>query len=108
MRSLTKEEFDLIAYMLNFNPTTIHYIASLPDALVEEMNDGGMGSLKFFSNAESRRMKVEVARIDLRDSDGIPLSITINTDMNDDLYELDVFKADFSPLKQFPVPPYIF
>ena len=108
MRSLKKEEIDLIAYMLKDKPDFEFFVKNdLANSIVEEMNDGGMGSLKFLSvkNANSI-MKDEVAKIDLHDVDGIPLFISINTNADNDIYELDVFKADFSPLKEFPIPPY--
>jgi hypothetical protein len=51
-------------------------------------------------------MKKDIAIIDLYDIDGIPLFISLILGTDEELFELDVFKADFSPLKQFPVPPY--
>ena len=96
--------------MLKDKPNFEFFVKNdLINSIVEEMNDGGMRSLKFLSvkNVESI-MKDEIANIDLNDSDGMPLSITINTNKDDEIYELDIFKADFSPLKQFPLPPYKF
>jgi hypothetical protein len=109
MRALRKEEQELIAFMLRGKPDFSDYITNqLPHSIVEEMNDGGMGSLKFLSVKDVKSiMKDEVARIDLRDIDGINLSITININTDGEIYELDVFKGDSSPLKQFPVAPYI-
>jgi len=74
---------------------------------VEEMNDGGMGSLRFLTkNGEKRIFGDQIAQIQLLDVDGIPLSITVNIDQEGDIFELDIWKVDFSPLKQFPLPPY--
>ncbi|MCO5937304.1 hypothetical protein NAF17_17285 [Mucilaginibacter sp. RB4R14] len=98
----------LITYLLLKDPKWDYLVKKLPHLFVEEMNDGGMGSLRFiYSSTEAVRMKDEIARIDsLRDLDGIPLSITVNLGTDDNLYELDIFKGDFSPLQQFPHPPY--
>jgi hypothetical protein len=75
--------------------------------MVEEMNDGGMGSLKFISKStEEATLKEDIAIIDLYDIDSIPLFISLILGTDEELFELDVFKADFSPLKQFPLPPY--
>src|ERR1700712_1085070 len=107
MRQLKKEECDLIAYLLNDKPEFRDFINALPNLLVEEMSDGGMGSLKFLeSSARNSIMKDEVAQISVRDSDGVFVSFTLNTNLNGEVYELDAFKGDFSPLKRFPLPPY--
>ena len=108
MRLLKKEEQELIAYMLKDKPEFQHFIDyELANSKVEEMNDGGMGSLKFLSVKNIKSiMKDEVAIIDLRDIDNVPLFIALDTNTDGEIYELDIFKGDFSPLKQFPIPPY--
>ena len=107
MRLLKKEEYDLIATLLKDKPNTKHIIKELPNLYVEEMNDGGMGSLRFLTkNGEKRIFGDQIAQIQLLDVDGIPLSITVNIDQEGDIFELDIWKVDFSPLKQFPLPPY--
>lgn len=108
MRNLKKEESELIIALLKDKANTNDIIKKLPDLLVEEMDDGGMGSLKFIStNGETHSFFKQVAEITLLDIDGIRVSIAINLDENGDIFELDIFKSDFSKLKQFPVPPYI-
>jgi len=107
MRPLIKAEQELIIYLLKDSPKRDYFINKLPHLMVEEMNDGGMGSLKFISTStEKIIMKEDIAIIDLYDMDGIPLFISLILGTDEELFELDVFKADFSPLKQFPVPPY--
>jgi hypothetical protein len=107
MRRLKKEELDLITEMLENKSVAAQIIDRLPGRFVDEMDDGGMGSLRFVSDSEkSRKFGKEVASISLFDVDGIPLSFSINLDEDGDIFELDVFKADFSRLKTFPVPPY--
>ena len=94
--------------MLKDNPDFHIFITTaLAHSKVVEMNDGGMGSLKFLSVRNiNAKMQEEIASIDLYDIDSIPLFISLNTNTDNEIYELDVFKADFSPLKKFPVPPY--
>ena len=107
MRLLKKEELDLMVYLLKDKPNTKQMIEELSAAFVEEMNDGGMGSLKFLNaNKFNRRHGSTIAQIQLPDIDGIPLLISIDLDEEGDMYEIDVWKADFSPTKQFPLPPY--
>lgn len=107
MRSLNQEEYNLIVYLLKDKPEYRHLIEGLSNSTVQEMNDGGMGSLKFEDKKGIKRMSEEIVAICLSDVDGTPLGITLNIDTNGDLYELDVFKADFSPLIAFPTAPYI-
>jgi hypothetical protein len=77
-------------------------ISSLPSARVEAMLDGGMGSLRFTSGASPRRRRRAIAVDEFIDGDGTPVSVELTVDQFDDLYELDVFKADFSPLIRWP------
>ncbi|RYX87687.1 hypothetical protein EON73_00855 [bacterium] len=105
MRNLKKEEFDLIVAILKGEDNADELIKELPYLIVEEMNDGGMGSLKFVSSTEKGFGK-EIGEITLSDLDGVPVSFALNLDREGKLYELDVFKADFSKLKKFPLLPY--
>ena len=106
MRKLKNEELGLITHMLSRVPNGDYFIKKLPSLLVTELING-MGSFKFLSETSQKRTKQkEIAHINLRDEDGIPLSITLNLGTDGELYELEVFKADFSLLKQFPLPPY--
>jgi hypothetical protein len=108
MRKLKKEEYDLIVFLLKDKPDTGHIIAELPELFVEEMNDGGMGSIRFESKNGKRTafFGKQIAEVNLSDIDGTPLSISVNLDSEGEIFELDIWKVDFSPLKQFPLPPY--
>lgn len=107
MRKLKKEEYDLIVFLLTGKANTERIISELADLFVEEIKDGGMGSLELLNkDGIGRRYGKEIAQIQLLDSDGIPLLISIDLDEDGDIFELDVWKVDFSPLKQFPLPPY--
>jgi hypothetical protein len=107
MRKLKNEELALITHILSQVPNGDYFIKKLPSLMVTEMNDGGTGSFKFLSETSQKRtIQKEVAHINLRDVDDIPLSITLNLGTDGELYELDIFKADLAPLKQFPLPPY--
>jgi len=68
---------------------------------VEPMEDGGMGSLYFPHAAkcrEQRRLGKRIAQTEFTDDDGILVSVTLNVDQDGDLFELDVWKTDFSPV----------
>lgn len=80
-------------------------LRSIEDAVIEEMNDGRMGSMRFVHlSSEKPRFAKQVCEATFTDEDGVPVSITLNLDQDDCLFELDVFKADNSPLRKFPAP----
>jgi hypothetical protein len=107
MRNLKKEEFDLIVFMLKDSSIYMHIVNNLSTSTVQEMVDEGMGSLRFkYDDEKIRRFGKEVASVSILDIDQIPVSFAINIDEDGNLFELDVFKGDFSPLKRFPIPPY--
>lgn len=70
--------------------------------LVQQMNDGGMGSLRTCSIRADRMLGRIVAEGEFRDADGTPVFVAINEDQYGELFELDVWKADFSPLIRIP------
>ena len=70
---------------------------------VADMQDGGMGGIRFVSESP-RLFGKELARGEYQDSDGVLVSITINADDRGDVFELDFWKVDFSPLKRYPRP----
>lgn len=72
---------------------------------VEDMEDGGMGSLRFALPADRHKpFGRVVAEAEYVDEDGVPVSITLNTDQDGNILELDFWKIDFSPLKRYPRP----
>lgn len=107
MRKLKKEECDLIVFMLRGNSDYSGLCDTLFKAVIKEMNDGRMGSIRFiYSDSKVRKFSKEIAEASILDVDNVLMSFTINIDEYGDLFELDVFKVDFSPMKQFPKPPY--
>lgn len=78
--------------------------SQIETALVVEMDDGGMGSLLFVSAKTRRIYGGELARCVGHDSDGMELNISLILDQDGDLFELDIWKVDFSPLAQHPDP----
>ncbi|CAN7268778.1 hypothetical protein LJR289_001171 [Pseudoduganella sp. LjRoot289] len=72
---------------------------------VVDMNDGGMGSVRFISpSGGAHGFGQCVAEARYADADGVPVFIALNLDDLGDLYELDFWKADFSPLRTYPSP----
>jgi len=105
-RKLKESEIALITWMIKGTDEGRRIIGKLNEISVEEMNDGGMGSLKVVVDGEDRRVySRDLAKVDLYDIDGVPVFISVNLDTDENFFELDIFKADFSPLKKFPSVP---
>ncbi len=71
------------------------------------MGDGNMGSLYFAhpaKSAESRRFGERVAELQFNDSDGVAIIASLNVDKESDLFELDIWKSDFSPVISLALP----
>lgn len=67
--------------------------------------DGNMGSIQFLSHSEdSRTFGRILAEAEYTDKDGVPIGIMVICDQKGDLYEMDFWKVDFSPLQQYPKP----
>jgi hypothetical protein len=73
--------------------------------LVEPMNDGGMGSLSLHPKGEkeaNRRFGSNPSNAEFLDKDGISVLAGLFLDENGNLFELDMFKGDGSPLIEIP------
>ena len=105
-RNLRLEERMLIAALLSVSHR--EKLKDLtPEIQARDLQDGGMGSIRF-DRADPRRFGQEIARAEYEDMDGVLVSITLNIDDRGELFELDIWKVDFSPLKRFPKPSDVF
>jgi hypothetical protein len=66
---------------------------------VVELNDGGMGSLGIGKNYSNISFGKQVAKYKFKDEDGVEVFFALNLDTNGELYEIDVWKIDFSPTR---------
>jgi hypothetical protein len=76
-------------------------LGQLERAQVRDMDDGGMGSLKF-AGGDHRSLGSCLVEAEYLDRDGVPVSIVLNSDTNGLFYELDMWKVDFAPLHEYP------
>jgi len=105
MRLLKAYEVELIKTLLMTNSKAAQIvIPALDTVLVEEMDDGGMGGLRFMSSIADldRRLGKTVAEAEFLDEDEVLVSIELNLDQNNQLFELDVWKVDYSPISKWP------
>ncbi|HSI91552.1 MAG TPA: hypothetical protein VK927_10580 [Adhaeribacter sp.] len=102
-RLLTEAEIKLIEKLLNDKPEAEKVIPHLRTAMVEELPDGGMGSLRFAGcNSPERKLGKEIAADIGHDVDKVPITVSLRLDNFGDLYELDFWKVNFSPIQQLP------
>ncbi|MBV8619170.1 MAG: hypothetical protein JOY84_09935 [Curvibacter sp.] len=102
-RSLRDEEKGLLGALLSNRPDSHRFAEEILIGKVIDMSDGGMGSVKFVVPA-GRSWGMTLVEADYLDEDGVLVSIAVNADDLGGLYEVDFWKADFSPLKKFPRP----
>ena len=99
-RELKSGEIDLIEYLAKkaeypLNKFWHCYYKASP------MNDGGMGSILLIPDGHSckeRMFKVQISECTLKDTDGTDIIISLNIDQDDYLFELDIWKCDFTPV----------
>jgi hypothetical protein len=101
-RPLRAEERALLTWMVRNTPYQDEVTGVLTGILVQDMPDGGMGSIKFRTTTRKPSYGKEIAAGAFRDRDGVPVSVTLSLDKKGQLFELDVFKADGSPLISYP------
>lgn len=100
LRSLRAEEYSLIRALLGNVKDGESLLHELKHAQARDMSDSGMGSLEFAGGRRSLgRLLVEAEYVDC---DGVLVSIALNADQSGRLYELDMWKVNFAPLKEFP------
>jgi hypothetical protein len=98
MRAPLERETPLLKYLLDKAGLS----QDVSKLQVSPMRDGGMGSLQFASKTADPQFGKEVAACQFHDDDGVLVSATLNLDQQGQLFELDVWKVDFSPLRRWP------
>lgn len=98
-RKPTPQEFKLIEPLINQAPVSIN--DSWKDLLeVEPLNDGEMGSLRLFPYGELQEDRLfgeQASDLIFKDQDGVEVIATLYLDQCGDLFEIDIWKTDFSP-----------
>ena len=105
MRQLKSYELELIKtlLMIDFKLAEV-IIPTLNNVLVNEANDGGMGGLQFISSiADSGKIFGRVvSEAEFLDENEVLVSVELSLDTNNQLFELDVWKVDYSPVSRWP------
>ena len=105
MRALRQEERELLSALLNRVLADARPQVK-EDIFAIDLTDGGMGSIRIATGHEQpgRRMGRELAAAKYEDEDGVLVSVSLNVDQHGELFEIDMWKVDFSPLRRFPRP----
>ena len=100
-RRLRDTEMKLLESLLQRAADGTVVVPPLDSLRVQEMPDGGMGSLYFTHPCKGRglrRLGSRVAEVQFNDADGVAVLASLNVDQDGDLFELDVWRTDFRPL----------
>jgi hypothetical protein len=103
-RKPTKAEKELIGSLIKKSSKEYLY-NNLDTILVRPMNDGKMGSLLIINKDDepNRMFGEQISEDYFEDEDGINVIISLNVDNKGNLFELDIWKTDFSSLIKIPV-----
>ena len=102
-RLLTFKEQELVSFLLKEAQYAENIDVSSLKVL--ELDDGGMGGLYFVSDTKWRSMRrfgKSIVAKTFEDTDGMGMSIALLLDTEGKLFELDIWKYDFSPLNEIP------
>ena len=103
-RDISDQELRVAMRLLSSSSDLVKkYGDALKESRVASMDDGGMGSLIFFSStAGERKLDRAIAEGEFVDEDGTLVSVVLNIDDRGELYELDSWKVDYSNLISWP------
>src|SRR3954469_21358105 len=103
LRPLREKELALVKKLLAGTRSETKARPQLHETRVQDMRDGGMGSIRFVQGSPEKRIfGREIAEGLFHDAGGVPVSVALNVAQFDDLFELDLWKVDFSPLIRYP------
>lgn len=74
---------------------------------VEDMDDGGMGSIRLHRQGvliENTSMDRKVSELQFHDADGVLVIASLNLNVDEFPFELDVWKVNSEPLQVIPEP----
>lgn len=69
--------------------------------MVRPLKDGGMGSISFDLKGLRKRAS-QIIGGSFMDADGVLVDFELTADENNELFELDLWKVDFSRLLRYP------
>lgn len=101
-RPLNLPELGLLIYLLRGEPGAERLLPQLHAAEVAPLHSSGVGSLRFLNPMPNRHLGEKIAGTQFLDEDGVPVLVALYLDQEGELYELDCWKADETPLRRIP------
>jgi hypothetical protein len=98
IRKPTKKELALLEFLVEMSSIPIEKDWQ-ENLLVKSMDDGGMGSLLLFPKGiikYDRKFGYQASEKKIKDSDGIELIASLYLDQKGKIFELDIWKVNFS------------
>lgn len=104
-RKPTQDEIRLLEFLVQ--KATIKFPKGWnTNLLVNPLNDEGMGSLQLIPEGvaidSERFFGEQVSEYQFTDEDGVDVIVSLNIDDVGRLFELDIWKTDFSPIINIP------
>ncbi|TGE24249.1 hypothetical protein E5K00_03275 [Hymenobacter aquaticus] len=101
-RVLKLPELGLLVFLLRGQPRYDHLLGRLYSIEVTELDAAASGSLRFSNARPDRRLGEKIAATRFLDEDGVPVFVSLYLDQQGELYELDCWKVDDTPLRRIP------
>ena len=99
MRHLLQDELPLFEFLLELADVRV----DLSSLEVRPMADQGMGSLSIAPFEAGRKLGSSPAECHFYGADGVPVSAVLNLDQQGRLFEVDIWRVDFSPTGRWPL-----
>jgi hypothetical protein len=102
-RPLSKQEQKLLEVLIK--KAKLDFPQMNDKLLAQPVKDGNMGGLRLVPDGiknETRLFGNMASELEFTDEDGITVIASLNIDTNGNLFELDIWKTDFSPLIRIP------
>jgi hypothetical protein len=104
-RKISEEELALLETLIEKSDLLGYKSTALAEIVVEPLLDGDMGSITLFSPGlenTNRKFLKKVSEIQFKDLDGVLVLASLNIDDKGNLFEIDIWKTDFSKLIKMP------
>jgi len=105
-RRPTDQEILVLDFLVNISTNLEIPQDWISTLTVRDMDDGGMGSLYLLADSTcdnpDRTFGSQASACRFTDDDGVEVIVSLYLDQFGKLYELDIWKTDFSKLQSFP------
>ena len=101
-RQLTKLEESILEELIAKSNINLSFNWK-EELLVSDLPDGGMGSLSLYPagvTGNDRFLGSQISDCQFKDTDGVTVIASLYLDREGNMYELDMWKTDFSSLKE--------